>query len=399
MNKSIKSKISILFFGQFFIAGSIVPILALYLKDYLHFSGGQIGIIMAVSAVTAFAAPLLSSIVADRFISAERLYGLCHLTAGIVMFLLAFQRSFLPFLFLYLLFFILFGPTNSLLNAVAFHHSPGGRRKFSGMRLWGTVGWILVAFLFSFLWLRRGGDLRGALFLCSGAGIIVSGYTFFLIPRGELRAEGRKRLFPVEISKVFMRRDVLLLCLLTFLFSFSEKVYYFGLSIFLRSLEVPEAAVMPVSSIAQIVEVLAMVVFVLIVSRLGNRKTMILGASMVLVKYLIFMGSRSLFPALIGLCLHGPAFTFFMITGFIYLDEHCEPAIRTGVHQIFMILEAGFASLLANLTAGFVLDRVTGINGIINFRIYWMVPAFLALTALLILILFFPKKSTAPLNL
>ncbi|MBI9102015.1 MAG: MFS transporter [Spirochaetales bacterium] len=364
MKASINKRISFLFFGQFVIAGSIVPILTLYLKDYLLFSGSQIGIIMAGSAVTVIIGPVLNTVVAERWVSSERLYAICQMLGGIFMAILAFQTGFFPFLILYLLFYTQFGPSNSLLNAVAFHHSPSNQGKFSGMRVWGTVGWILVAFLFSF-WLGRGGELRDALFLCAGMGILLGMFSFLFIPGSKIRASERKSLFPKEVLAVFLQKDVFFICILAFLFAFSEKIYYFGLGIFIRELGVAEKAVMPVGSIAQFIEIPAMILFTPIFLRLKTRRTLILGATLLTLKYSLFTIGGSLAAVIPGLILHGPAFTFFMITCFIYMDEHCDAASRTGVHQLFMILEAGFANLLGNLTAGFLMERVTGGDGTI----------------------------------
>jgi len=257
------------------------------------------------------------------------------------------------------------------------------------MRVWGTIGWVAIAFLFSFLWLGRGGELRGALFLCAGMGIILGFFTFFFIPGDKKRAAGRKSLFPKEVVAVFLRKDVFLVCLAAFFFTFAEKIYYFGLGIFIRSLGVSEQAVMPVGSIAQFVEIPAMIFFAVIFLKLKTRKTLILGAFLLTVKYLLFMVGGSLAVVVPGLILHGPAFTFFMITCFIYIDEHCESSSRTGVHQLFMILEAGFANLLGNLTAGFLMDKVTLEDGTVFFRLFWAAPALIGFLIFLFVFIYF----------
>ncbi len=107
MKIAVKPRLSLLFFLQYLINGAIFPIFALYMKNYLQFSGAQVGIILAMSSVTALVSPLLGAVVADKYLSAERLFGICHLIAAGLLLLLAVQKTFLPVLILYF-FFALF---------------------------------------------------------------------------------------------------------------------------------------------------------------------------------------------------------------------------------------------------------------------------------------------------
>ena len=145
-------RLSAMMFLQFFVFGCTLPIFSLYMKDYLHFSGAQSGIILAMSAIPAFFAPLISSFIADRLISAERLLICCNIAGAAAMSALYFQSEFYSVLFFYLLYSLLTGPAIALTTAITFHHAPEAVKKFGGIRLWGTLGWFMAAWVFRYLW-------------------------------------------------------------------------------------------------------------------------------------------------------------------------------------------------------------------------------------------------------
>ena len=391
MSRCLKPRLSLLFFLQYFINGAIFPIIALYLKDYLHFTGVQAGTILATAAISAIVSPVFGAVVADKFLSAEKLFGLCSLLSALCMFTLSRVTGFIPVLIFYFFFGLFNGPAVALSNAIVFHHTPGDREKFGGMRLWGTVGWITVAMGFSLIYLRSGGNLRGALVLAGIAGIFLAAYVVLAIPGGEKRAAGRPTMFPREALRVFARRDILLLSVVTLLFVTGEKIYYFGTGLYLRSLGLEETFIMPFMSIAQGTEIIAMLLLARIIRRWSARRVLFFGLAFQGLKFLL-LSSGPLALAGAGIACHGPSFTLFMITAFIYLDRHCGKEIRTGVHQIFNFVEAGLANLLGNVGAGLLSDAFALPSGGMRFRLFWAVPGATVMLLLLLMICFFPTE-------
>ena len=76
---NIKLRLTIMNFLQFFIWGSWLISLGGYMGASLHFEGGQIGKIFATMGIASLFMPGLLGIIADRWINAERLLGVCHL--------------------------------------------------------------------------------------------------------------------------------------------------------------------------------------------------------------------------------------------------------------------------------------------------------------------------------
>ena len=83
---SIKFRLTAMQFLQFFVWGAWLISLGGYMGGTLHFEGGQIGAIFATMGIASLIMPGLTGIVADKWINAERLYGILHLVgAGALM--------------------------------------------------------------------------------------------------------------------------------------------------------------------------------------------------------------------------------------------------------------------------------------------------------------------------
>ncbi len=403
MITSLKVRLSIMMFLQYFVLGATVPIFSLYLTRYLQFNGFQTGTILSMSAVAAFVSPLAGAFVADRLINATRLYGLCHLIAGILMGVLSFRSRFEAFLLIYLAYMLVFGPTHALSNAITFHHLRDSERSFGGIRMWGTIGWIAVAWFFGFFWLRSGADvttsrLPDALILSAISSILLGLYAFTL-PVRQVKSVKLRSIIPVESIRIMVRRDILLLSLISFLVSFVNRFYYFGTGPFLRQIGFDESTIMPAMSLGQIPEVFAMGLLGLFLKRFGLKRVITIGILMELGRFSSFAIGMPTLLVLVGISFHGIAFACYHTSAFIYLDSHCSKDSRSGVHQLFAIITSGFGSFFGSLMAGKTLDMFTMANsGGTNFRNFWAVPAGLSLFALIVVMVFFKERKTEKKN-
>ena len=83
---SIRFRLTVMNFMQFFVWGSWLTSLGAYMIVTLGFAGSQVGGIYATMGIGSFFMPGLIGIVADRWVNAERLYGICHLVgAGLLL--------------------------------------------------------------------------------------------------------------------------------------------------------------------------------------------------------------------------------------------------------------------------------------------------------------------------
>ena len=98
----------------------------------------------AIGAVGAIVAPFIAGQIADRWFNTEKFLGISHILGGILVWQLASLETYNSFLIFSLLYSLIYSPTLSLTNSLAFHHLPDRDRDFGKIRVWGTIGWIVV---------------------------------------------------------------------------------------------------------------------------------------------------------------------------------------------------------------------------------------------------------------
>jgi len=389
-------------FLQYAAPGFTLPILSHYLKNHLGFEPVQVGWIMAMPAIAAMVAPFFMAYVADRAISAERLLAVCHALAGILMLILYRQDGFWPFLLLYFAYGLLFVPTFALTNAVAFHHVRDAKREFGAIRMWGPASWVVVAFGFSILWLRgepadaAGSRLPHALVLCAVSSWALALYALTL-PRGHTGEKEKGGPAFWKTVRLFADPSLLLLCALTFLNAVVHQFYYFGMSPFLSQIGFADRHIMPAMSMGQLGEVFALLLLGRCIARLGVKRALIIGVLAQVARCVVFASGK---PALALLMVpsHGVCYAFFFTVAYIYVDSHSPPAHRAGAQQLFNILIAGFGNLAGNLVAGKTAQMFTvaGTRAI-DFRVFWLVSAGIAVVIASALALFFrPSEKAKP---
>ncbi|MDE0896659.1 MAG: MFS transporter, partial [Planctomycetota bacterium] len=144
LDSGLRFKLSFMMFLQYAIWGAWLPLLYPFLMGHRGFSADQCGIILAAGAIGAIIGPFLAGQLADRHFSTERVLAVSHLAGAILVWFLATTDAFGVFVGMSLVYGLIYAPTLSLTNSLAFHHLPDRDRDFGAVRLWGTVGWIFA---------------------------------------------------------------------------------------------------------------------------------------------------------------------------------------------------------------------------------------------------------------
>ncbi|MDA7980420.1 MAG: MFS transporter [Pirellulales bacterium] len=141
---SLWFRLSLMMFLQYAIWGAWLPLLFPFLAGHRGFTPGQIGDMFAVGALGAILAPWIAGQIADRYFNTERYLAVAHILGGVLVFQLAYLDTYWAFLTFSFLYSLIYAPTLSLTNSISFHHLPDRDRDFGRVRVWGTVGWIVV---------------------------------------------------------------------------------------------------------------------------------------------------------------------------------------------------------------------------------------------------------------
>lgn len=381
MNRAEKFRLSAMMFLEYFVPGTTIPILSLYLKNHLLLEPYQVGIILAMPALAAIIAPLCASHLADRYFSAERMLAACHFVCALLMILLSFLHSFHAFLMVYFLYGLFFIPTFGLTNAVALHHIQDAQRDFGGIRMWGTVGWVVVAWGFGFFWLRGGVPgtrLPHALLLSGAASFVLALYALNFKPAHALHGPDQ-RIGYGEVFRVFLRPGMLLLCFLTYLNSACHQFYYYGMSPFLHQIQFPDEYIMPGMSLGQISEVVILGLLGWCLTKISIKASLVIGALAQALRLVVFAFCTHYGAILLGISLHGLCYAFFFTTAYLYVERHSTRQTRAGVQQVLTIVISGAGTLTGSLFAGWTAQAYKQVgSGMIDFQLFWLVPAILS---------------------
>jgi MFS family permease len=151
MKSNARFRLSVMMFLQYAIWGAWAPILFLHLANPLKFTTTESTWVYMTMALASMVAPVAGQL-ADRNFSTERYLAFSHLVAGVLIFWLYYIQSFWGVFTILLFHCLLYAPTVALTNSIALQNLPNGEKDFGKVRLWGTIGWIVISWVFS-VWL------------------------------------------------------------------------------------------------------------------------------------------------------------------------------------------------------------------------------------------------------
>jgi nucleoside transporter len=432
MNASSRFKLFLMMVLEFFIWGAWLPLIFGYLPS-LGFTPAQQSWILNAFPVASIVGMFFSNQFADRHFAAEKFLAFSHLVGGLAMLGLGFTKAFWPFFSLMLVHCLLYVPTISITNSIAFAHMKDPQREFGIVRMGGTIGWILAAWPFTFIlvdwekvraanpqglvnWLGTvlasglsGQALQDATkwtFIVAGvASLLLAAFSLVLPHTPPKKAEegAAEKLAWLEALKLLKHPFVLVLWVVTLADSFVHNCYFSWTGIFLGTppeaggVGIPGNWIMPVMSIGQVAEILTMLVLGATLKALGWRWTMIigiLGHAGRFAVYAFFPGHPELI--IVVQILHGICYAFFFATVYIFVDAYFPKDARASAQGLFNMMILGVGALLAYSICPWLIQEVYSVNGRTDFRGLFLVPCFVALAAAIALAaLFHPPKLAA----
>ncbi len=430
MNSTPRLKLFLMMALEFFIWGAWLPLIFGYLPS-LGFDTNQQSLILNAFPVASIIGMFFSNQWADRSFAAEKFLAVSHLIGGLAIIGCGFTRSFTPFFVLMLVHCLLYVPTISITNSIAFASMKDPAKEFGIVRMGGTIGWILAAWPFTFIFVDWAAvnashpagfveTLKAALghpltgdaakaatawtFKVAGiASLVLAGFSLTLphTPPKPAKAGSGENLAWVQALQLLKHPFVLVLWLVTLVDSFVHNCYFNWTGQFLETpvsgggvgIDAPWIA--PIMSIGQVAEILTMFVLGATLKKLGWRTTMIFGILGHAARFAVY----SYFPQSAGLIiaiqiLHGICYAFFFATVYIFVDAYFPKDIRTSAQGLFNLQILGVGALIANSICPKLMQVVYTHGNVVDFHGLFLVPLFSAVIAAIALALFFhPPKA------
>ena len=418
---------------EFFIWGAWLPLIFGYLPS-LGFTPGQQSLILNAFPVASIVGMFFSNQWADRKFNPEKFLAFSHLIGGLAILGCGFTKEFLPFFLLMLVHCLLYVPTISITNSIAFANMKNPEKEFGIVRMGGTVGWILAAWPFTFIfvnwaavdaahpaglvdWLGKAlanpltGDAAKAAtkwtFIVAGLASLALAAFSLTLPRTAKKpavAAGTvEKLAWLEALKLLKHPFILVLWLVTLADSFVHNCYFSWTGVFLGTpvkdggVGIAANWIAPIMSIGQVAEILTMFVLGATLKKFGWRTTMIVGILGHAARFAVYAFMPQSASAIILIqVLHGVCYAFFFATVYIFVDAYFPKDIRSSAQGLFNLQILGLGALLAFSICPWLMQDIYTKAGVIDFKGLFLVPFATASIAAIGLALFFRPPSSGP---
>jgi nucleoside transporter len=369
----------------------------------LEFTPGQQGLVGMSWGIAAVVGIFFSNQFADRSFAAERFLAASHAIGGLCLLGTAFSTSFVPFFLFYLGYSLVYVPTLSVSNSLAFANLSNPARQFGSVRMGGTIGWIMASWPFTFLLSAEATAIEVRSIFIVGAVIsfAMALYSLTLPHTPPKHGGGLDRLAWRRAIAQLRTPFIGVLFLVTFIDSVVHNGYFVMADAFLtQRVGIAGNLSMVVLSLGQIAEILTMLVLGAALAKLGWRTTMIIGILGHAARFLVFAFAPDSVPTIIAVqLLHGICYAFFFATVYIFVDEAFPEDVRSSAQGLFNLLILGVGMVVASFLFPWLMSVCTvdtPSGPATDFSTVFLVPAGLALLGALLLGTVFRPPSARP---
>ncbi len=394
-------------FLQFFIWGAWLLSFGKYLYVTLGYSGQQIGAIFMTLGIASLFMPGLMGIVADRWISANKLYAIIHIIGAFLLYLAAQQTNYDSLYVIMLLYLMMYMPTIALANTISYYllEKEGFDviKEFPPIRVWGTVGFIIAVWLIDFLgW----GLSNFQLYFAAAFSMVLGIYSFTLPNCVVSKTQAKKSVFQalgLDALVLFKEKKMAIFFIFSMLLGAALQItnmwgeaflHDFGkIAAYKDAFAVTHNGML--MSVSQMSEALFILSIPFFLKRFGIKKVMLMSMFAWVLRFGLFgIGSPTgigLVLLMLSMIIYGMAFDFFNISGSLFVEMEAEPKIRASAQGLFMIMTNGLGAIAGAYGSGVIIGMFTK-NGVHNWHTIWFIFAGYSLVIAIAFMMLFKYK-------
>jgi MFS transporter, NHS family, xanthosine permease len=404
----IKNRLIAMNFLQFFIWGSWLITIGNYWFQTKGWSGSEFGIIFSTMGFASLFMPALMGIIADRWVNAEKVYGILHIAGAGALFFIPQINDPSTFFWGILVAMICYMPTIALTNSIAYTALKNNNydvvKSFPPIRVFGTIGFIAAMWIVN---LTGNKSSENQFYIASAISLLLGLYAFTLPKCPPLAQTNEKKswvqMFGLDAFGLFKNTKMALFFIFSmFLGAALQLTNAYG-DVFLDDFKkIPEYAnsfvveystiIMSISQMSETLFILAIPFFL---KRFGIKNVMLISMVAWVLRFGLFgLGNPTdgLWMIILSCIIYGMAFDFFNISGSLFVETTTDPKMRSSAQGLFMMMTNGFGAILGSSVSGFLIDQYFTHNGNKEWSSIWLVFAAYAAVVAILFAIFFKHK-------
>ena len=405
MKFAIRIKLSAMMFLNFFVWGIWFVTMGTYLiKGNIGATGGQTGAAYGTQCLGAIIAPFIIGLIADKFFAAQKILGVLHIVGAGFLYFISLQTGFASFYSMLLIYMIIYMPTLALVNAITLKQVTDAEKQFSGIRMWGTIGWIVAGLIIGAMaWETNPASLSITFKIASIISVLLGVFSFFLPSTPPPKAGQQvsfNEVLGLDAIKILKDKNYLIFFVASILICIPLAFYYGQANLFLNDAGMQGAA--GKMTLGQIAETVFLFLMPFFFTRFGVKQMLLIGMIAWVLRYLLFaygdVGNSS-WMLYSGIILHGICYDFFFVTGQIYTDKKAGAQVRSSAQGLITLATYGIGMYIGFYFAGVIVDRYLLADGTHNWKTIWLIPCGFAAAIALLFALFFKNDKKIDANL
>lgn len=370
---NIKIRLTVLNFFQFFVWGAWLITIANYWFGTRQWDGTQFGLVFSTMGFASIFMPTITGIIADRWMNAEKLYGILQILYAAVLFYIPQVAEPSSFIWMMMLAMCFYMPTIALNNSISYTvlKNNGGNviKDFPPIRVWGTIGFIAA------MWMTNlsGSKASEFQFYIAGAAALFIGIYAFTLPKCPPQKLINKdssfsQILGLDAFKLFANYKMALFFIFSmFLGGALQLTNAYGdvyLDEFKHFPKYAESFVIKYStiimSISQISETLFILAIPFFLKKYGIKTVMLISMFAWVLRFALFgfgNPTTGLWMIVLSCIVYGMAFDFFNISGSLFVETNTDSKMRSSAQGLFMMMTNGFGAVFGSLTSGWLIDK------------------------------------------
>jgi nucleoside transporter len=393
MTPTLYIRLATMVFLHYFVWSCWYNTLSVYLGK-LEFTGTQIGLAYGTTAIGALVSPFLIGVIADRYVSAQRLLGVLHLLGAGLLWWISQQTTFSVFYPSLIVYTLTYMAGHGLINTITLTHAPNPAKWFPIVMAAASAGWIAAANVVNFAKLA---DNNGMFTLACSVAVAIALYSFTLPntpPKGDAGPVSAGKLLGLDALKLFKDRSFAIFMICSFLICIPLSFYFTWTGAFLSEMNVADYA--SKMTLGQLSEVGFLLLLPILLPILGAKRIMILGMAAWAARFALFAyfheQPTATWMVLGGILLHGMCYDFIFVMGRMYVDKAAGDSLRASAQGLHAVFTLGAGMFVGSWLSGVVAQNYTNAQGVHDWKSIWLVPAIMSAALIPVFLALFREK-------